>query len=80
MGQEVGDLDGVLDSTRSGIIYLSETISKISYRQPNDFRERIIASKVSGNDNGFSFNSAQESTFSFYVPPIFFYFSGNYNI
>jgi hypothetical protein len=66
MGQEVGDLDGVLDSTRSGIIYLSETISKISYRQPNDFKERIIGSKVSGNDNGFSFNSAQESDFSFY--------------
>ena len=66
MGQEVGDLDGLLDTTRSGIVYLSETISKISYRQPNDFRERIIASKVSGNDNGFSFNSAQEATFSFY--------------
>ena len=47
MGQEVGDLDGLLDTTRSGIVYLSETISKISYRQPNDFRERIIASKVS---------------------------------
>ena len=29
MGQEVGDLDGVLDSTRSGILYLSETKSKI---------------------------------------------------
>jgi hypothetical protein len=66
MGQEVGDLDGALDSTRSGIVYLSETISEISYQQPNDFKERIIASKVSGNDNGFSFNSAQESTFSFY--------------
>ncbi|MGK0387206.1 MAG: hypothetical protein ACI849_001829, partial [Patiriisocius sp.] len=66
LGQEVGDLEGALDSTRSGIIYLSESISNISYQQPNDFNERIIASKVSGNDNGFSFNSAQESTFSFY--------------
>ncbi|MFT7627173.1 MAG: hypothetical protein ACI9AT_002187 [Ulvibacter sp.] len=66
MGQDVGDLDGKLDSTRSGIIYLSETISKIAYKKPNNFRERIIASKVSGNDNGFSFNSAQESDFSFY--------------
>lgn len=66
MGQEVGDLDGALDSTRSGIIYLSESISKISYQQPNDFKERIVASKVSGNDNGFSFNSAQEANFSFY--------------
>lgn len=66
MGQEVGDLGGNLDSTRSGIIYLSETISEINYRAPNDFKEKIIASKVSGNDNGFSLNSAQESDFSFY--------------
>ena len=66
MGRDLGDFGGDLDSTRSGIIYLSETISKISYREPSDFKEWILASKVSGNDNGFSFNSAQESTFSFY--------------
>ncbi|MFT7072002.1 DUF5686 and carboxypeptidase regulatory-like domain-containing protein [Patiriisocius sp. Uisw_017] len=66
LGREVGNMDGALDSTRSGVIYLSESISKISYKQPNDFNERIIASKVSGNDNGFSFNSAQESNFEFY--------------
>ena len=66
MGQDVGDLEGALDSTRSGIIYLSESISKISYQKPDDFKEKIIASKVSGNDNGFSFNSAQEANFSFY--------------
>ncbi|WP_029034640.1 DUF5686 and carboxypeptidase regulatory-like domain-containing protein [Salinimicrobium terrae] len=66
LGQEIGDLDGSLDSTRSGIIYLSETISEISYRAPNDFKENITASKVSGNDNGFSLNSAQESNFNFY--------------
>ena len=65
-GQEVGDLDGTLDSTRTGVIYLSETISKIAYRKPDDFKETIIASKVSGNDNGFSFNSAQDANFSFY--------------
>ena len=66
LGQEIGDLGGGLDSTRSGIVYLSETISKISYQRPDDFKEKIIASKVSGNDNGFSLNSAQESYFSFY--------------
>ncbi|QIE58898.1 carboxypeptidase-like regulatory domain-containing protein [Rasiella rasia] len=65
-GQEVGDLDGQLDSTRTGIIYLSETISEIAYQKPDDFRENIIASKVSGNDNGFSFNSARDANFSFY--------------
>lgn len=66
LGQEVGDLDGQLDSTRTGIIYLSETISEISFQKPDDFKEKIIASKVSGNDNGFSFNSAQDANFSFY--------------
>lgn len=66
MGQEVGDLEGALDSTRTGIVYLSETISKIAFQKPNDFFERIVASKVSGNDNGFSFNSARDANFSFY--------------
>ncbi|QNJ99212.1 DUF5686 and carboxypeptidase regulatory-like domain-containing protein [Constantimarinum furrinae] len=66
LGQEVGDFDGQLDSTRTGFIYLSETISKIAYKKPDDFKETIIASKVSGNDNGFSFNSAQDANFSFY--------------
>ncbi len=66
MGQDVGDFDGALDSTRTGIIYLSETISEIAYQKPDNFKERIIASKVSGNDNGFSFNSAQDANFSFY--------------
>ena len=66
MGQDVGDFEGALDSTRTGIIYLSESISEIAYQRPDDFKERIIASKVSGNDNGFSFNSAMDANFSFY--------------
>jgi len=66
LGQELGDLGGGLDSTRSGIIYLSETISEITFSAPDKFKEKIIASKVSGNDNGFSLNSAEESDFSFY--------------
>ena len=65
-GQEIGDFDGNLDSTRTGIVYLSETISEIAYQKPDKFTEKIIASKVSGNDNGFSFNSAQSANFSFY--------------
>lgn len=65
-GQEVGDFDGALDSTRTGIVYLSETISEIAYQKPDKFTEKIIASKVSGNDNGFSFNSAQSANLSFY--------------
>jgi len=65
-GQEVGDFEGALDSTRTGIVYLSETISEIAYQKPDKFTEKIIASKVSGNDNGFSFNSAQSANLIFY--------------
>lgn len=66
LGQEVGDLGGGLDSTRSGVVYLSETVSKIAYQAPNRFKENVMASKVSGNDRGFSFNSAEEFNFSVY--------------
>ena len=66
LGQEVGDLGGGLDSTRSGIIYLSETISKIQYLRPDKLKEKITASKVSGDDNGFSFNNAIDVDFNFY--------------
>jgi hypothetical protein len=67
LGQTLGDFGGGLDSTRSGIIYLSETFSKI-YSQKNSkkFKEKITASKVSGRDNGISFNRAQDSNLDLY--------------
>ena len=66
LGQDLGDLGGGLDSTRSGVIYLSETISKIEYQRPDKLKEKIIASKVSGDDNGFSFNNASDVDYNFY--------------
>ncbi len=66
LGQEIGDLGGGLDSTRSGVIYLSETISKLEFLRPNKLKEKIVASKVSGNDNGFSFNNAINVEFNLY--------------
>ena len=66
LGRDIGDLGGGLDSTRSGIIYLSETISKIEYKSPDNLKEKILASKVSGDDNGFSFNNANDVNFNFY--------------
>lgn len=66
LGQDIGDLGGGLDSTRSGVVYLSETVSKIAFKAPNQFKENVIASKVSGDDNGFSFNSAEDFNFSVY--------------
>ncbi|HSD13020.1 MAG TPA: DUF5686 and carboxypeptidase regulatory-like domain-containing protein [Flavobacterium sp.] len=67
LGMEIGDFDGALDSTGTGILYLSETVSKIAFEKPNKIKEEIIASKVSGNDNGFSFNTAQGTNYDFYA-------------
>ena len=55
-----------LDSTGTGILYLSETISKITFEKPNNLKEKIIASKISGNNKGFSYNTASLSTYDFY--------------
>ncbi len=66
LGTKLDMFDEILDSTRSGILYLSETVSKIVYEKPDKLKETIIASKVSGNDNGFSFNNAASVNFDFY--------------
>ncbi|WP_298393959.1 DUF5686 and carboxypeptidase regulatory-like domain-containing protein [Flavobacterium sp.] len=66
LGQKLDFFDEVIDSTRSGILYLSETVSKITFQKPDKLKEVIIASKVSGNDNGFSFNNAAQANFDFY--------------
>jgi hypothetical protein len=66
LGQDVGDLDGSLDTNRQGIVYLSESVSKLYFRQPDKFKEVMTSSKVSGNDNGFSFNSARDMNIDLY--------------
>lgn len=64
---EGGDLKNRgIDSTGRGIVYLSETVSEIQYQKPNKLKEHIVASKVSGRDNGYSFNTADESLYDFY--------------
>src|SRR5690606_31943307 len=62
----IGDLEGSLDSTRSGVIYLSETVSKIKFERPDNLKEEIIASKVAGDDKGFSYNTALNTDYDFY--------------
>ena len=66
MGRDIGDMGGTLDTvSRSGIVYLSETISKL-YVDGGKKKEELMSSKVSGNDNGFGFNRATLFDFSFY--------------
>jgi hypothetical protein len=66
LGQEIGDLDGNLDSNRQGIIYLSESEAKLYFKQPDQYKEIMKSTKVSGNDNGFGFNQASEMDFNLY--------------
>ncbi|MFV8361636.1 DUF5686 and carboxypeptidase regulatory-like domain-containing protein [Flavobacterium sp. LS1P3] len=65
-GQKIGDMNGSLDSTGTGIISLSETFSKITFEKPNNLKEVVTASKVSGRDNGYSYNTARSSFYDFY--------------
>ena len=58
MGKKIEDTDkkemGV-DSAGKGIIYLSESVSKISIKNPDKSKLEVISSRVSGSD-GFGFN------------------------
>lgn len=66
LGKEIGNLEGNLDSNRKGIIYLSETVSKLNFKKPDHFYEEMISSRISGRDNGFSFNRASSALFNLY--------------
>jgi len=41
-------------------------VSKLSYRYPDEVREEMISSKVSGRNKSFSFNRAAGLLFNFY--------------
>ena len=67
LGQDVGDMGGILDTNRQGVIYLSESVSKVyAQAKPERKKEVMISSKLSGSDNGFSFNRATYTDFSLY--------------
>jgi len=65
LGQDISnDMLGLIDSTN--IIYLSESVSKFNFKQPDKIKEEMISSKVSGNNQAFSYNSASDMLFDFY--------------
>lgn len=61
VGKEIG-----LDSNRRGIVYLSESESKLSYQYPGQLHEEMITSKFSGSNRMFSFNRASDARVNFY--------------
>ena len=65
MGQDIRKVME-LDTNRQGIIYLSESQSKFSFKRPNEVHEEMISSKVAGRNNAFSFNKASDLIINFY--------------
>ncbi|MEO6693423.1 MAG: DUF5686 and carboxypeptidase regulatory-like domain-containing protein, partial [Saprospiraceae bacterium] len=65
-GQKVGTLAGSLDTTRRGILYLSEAESILQFSDNEVMKETMISSRVAGNDRGFSFNRASALNFNLY--------------
>jgi len=59
------DLSEIQD-TATGIVYLSESVSRYNYKFPDKVNEEMISSKVSGSNKAFSFNQASGMDLSFY--------------
>ena len=51
---------------KPGIIYLSESVSELSFTQPDKYREKLLSSKMSGSNKTISFNQATDFEFDFY--------------
>ncbi len=61
-----------LDTAGRGFVYLSETVSRYHYQWPDKRREVIVSSKVSGDAQAITFNSAADLDLNFYEPTIDF--------
>lgn len=72
MGKQIDFEDG--DSSKKKIIFLSETMADLYFKQPNETRIKVTSTKVSGQTNGFGLSTP--SLISFYenivtLPAIF---------
>jgi hypothetical protein len=54
------------DSSDLGLVYLSESVAKYHSRRPEDVKEEMIASKVAGLKQGFSWNRVGDVLLNFY--------------
>jgi len=54
------------DSNDLGLLSLSESVSKYYYRAPDDYKEKMIASKVAGYSQGYSWNRSDDVMMNFY--------------
>ena len=57
---------GVKLNIDTGIVYLSESVSELSFQQPEKVKEKVISSKTSGDNRAFSYNQASDMLINFY--------------
>ncbi|WP_040625748.1 DUF5686 and carboxypeptidase regulatory-like domain-containing protein [Mucilaginibacter paludis] len=55
-----------LNLDNNSILYMSESESRFNFQQPNNFKEVMMSSKVTGNYNAFDFNRAAKLQLNFY--------------
>lgn len=65
LGREINREELGLDSTGSGIVYFFESINKLEFKPPNQYQETILSSKVSGNNQAFSYLQASDLIMNF---------------
>ena len=66
-----GNSQNKIDSSLLGVVYLSESETKYHFRKPNDEKEIMFSSRVSGKNNSFSFNQVSDMKFDMYQNLIF---------
>lgn len=55
-----------IDSSLLGVVYLSESETKYHFQKPNDEKEIMYSSRISGNNKSFSFNQVSDLKFNLY--------------
>ena len=58
--------DDMPDSTELGLIGLTESVANFYFEQPNNYKEEMLASKISGFSNGYSWNRVNQVIYNFY--------------
>lgn len=66
LGQEIGDMEGMLDTAGQGIVYLAESQTKLSFHQPDLIKEEMYSSIVAEDDGSYNFNRFAGSNFDIY--------------
>lgn len=59
-----------IDSSNIGLVYLSESVAKYNFEKPDKVKETMIASRIAGQKQGFSFNRVEDVFINFYEPTV----------